>query len=99
MITVNQLNAAAQAEFVQLLDGTYEHSPWIAREAWARRPFTSLAQLKFVLVELVRKAGREAQLSLVRAHPELAGKATVSKPLTAESVSEQDRAGLSHCTL
>ncbi|NML87005.1 2-oxo-4-hydroxy-4-carboxy-5-ureidoimidazoline decarboxylase [Polaromonas sp.] len=99
MITVTQLNAAAQAEFVQLLDGTYEHSPWIARKAWARRPFTSLAQLKFVLVELVRKAGREAQLSLVRAHPELAGKATVSKPLTAESVSEQDRAGLSHCTL
>ena len=92
MISLNQLNAASQAEFVQLLDGSYEHSPWIADQAWARRPFTSLAQLKLVLVEVVRNAGREAQLTLIRAHPELAGRAMVSKTLTAESTHEQGKA-------
>ncbi|SFB84783.1 N-carbamoyl-L-amino-acid hydrolase [Polaromonas sp. OV174] len=98
MISLPQLNAAAPAEFVALLDGTYEHSPWIAERAWAKRPFTSLAQLKLALVEVVRDAGRPAQLALIRAHPELAGKAMVRKMLTAESSQEQGQAGLSDCT-
>ncbi len=98
MITLNQLNAAPQAEFVQLLDGTYEHSPWIAAQAGTQRPFSSLAQLKRALAEAVRNAPPEAQLALVRAHPELAGKAMVSKTLTAESTNEQGKAGLAGCT-
>ncbi|MEC5212464.1 N-carbamoyl-L-amino-acid hydrolase [Polaromonas sp. CG_9.5] len=98
MITLIQLNAASQAEFVQLLDGTYEHSPWIAEQAWAQRPFLGLDQLKLALVQVVRDAGREPQLALVRAHPELAGKAMVSKTLTAESTNEQGKAGLTDCT-
>jgi len=98
MITLNQLNAASQAEFVQLLEGTYEHSPWIAEQAGTKRPFASLAQLKLVLAALVRDAGREAQLTLIRAHPELAGKAMLSKTLTAESTNEQAKAGLTDCT-
>ena len=98
MITLIQLNAASQAEFVQLLDGTYEHSPWIAEQAWAQRPFLGLDQLKLALVQVVRNAGREPQLALVRAHPELAGKAMVSKTLTAESTNEQGKAGLTDCT-
>ncbi|CAM3424659.1 2-oxo-4-hydroxy-4-carboxy-5-ureidoimidazoline decarboxylase [Polaromonas hydrogenivorans] len=97
-ITLDQLNAASQAEFTQLLDGTYEHSPWIAVQAWDQRPFTSLAQLKLALVDAVRQAPREAQLALIRAHPELAGKAMLSKTLTAESTHEQGKAGLSDCT-
>ena len=98
MITLQQLNAASQAEFVQLLDGSYEHSPWIAGQAWAKRPFTSLAQLKLALAEVVRSADRATQLALIRAHPELAGKAMVSKTLTAESTNEQGKAGLTDCT-
>ena len=98
MITLTQLNAASQAEFVHLLNGSYEHSPWIAEQAWARRPFTSLAQLKLALVEVVRNAAREAKLTLIRAHPELAGKAMVSQALTAESTNEQGLAGLAECT-
>jgi N-carbamoyl-L-amino-acid hydrolase len=38
-------------------------------------------------------AGDEAQLDLIRAHPELAGKAMVSNTLTAESTNEQQKAG------
>jgi N-carbamoyl-L-amino-acid hydrolase len=97
-ITLEQINAAGRAEFTALLDGTYEHSPWIAEAAWARRPFRSLAALKHALVQVLREAGREKQLALIRAHPELAGKAMVSKSLTAESTNEQGKAGLTDCT-
>ena len=97
MLTLDQINAAAADEFVALLAGTYEHSPWIAQRAAACRPFASLAQLKLALAGVVREAGREAQLALVRAHPELAGKAMVSKTLTTESTDEQGKAGLTEC--
>jgi beta-ureidopropionase / N-carbamoyl-L-amino-acid hydrolase len=97
-LTIAQLNAASAREFVALLDGTYEHSPWIAERAAAKRPFASLTQLKLVLAQVVREAGVDAQLALIRAHPELAGKAMVSKTLTAESTNEQGKAGLTGCT-
>ena len=97
-LTLVQLNAASAAEAQVLLDGTYEHSPWIVERALPQRPFASLAQLKLALVDVVRQAGRDAQLDLIRAHPELAGKAMLSKTLTAESTHEQGRAGLTDCT-
>ena len=98
MITLEQLNAASQAQFTQSLDGTYENSPWIAGQAWGQRPCASLAQLKQALVLAVRSAPADAQLALICAHPELAGKAMQSKTLTAESTNEQAQAGLSNCT-
>ncbi len=98
MLTLPQLNAASVADFTRLLDGTYEHSPWIAERAATKRPFTSLAALQRALAETVREAGRDAQLALIRAHPELAGKAMVAQTLTAESTNEQGRAGLTDCT-
>ena len=57
-LTLQQLNAASQAEFTALLDGTYEHSPWVAEAAWEKRPFGSLAALKLALVQVLRDAGR-----------------------------------------
>ncbi|WKB54552.1 2-oxo-4-hydroxy-4-carboxy-5-ureidoimidazoline decarboxylase [Eleftheria terrae] len=98
MLTLDRLNTAGAAEFTTLLEGIYEHSPWVAEAAWARRPFRTLPQLKRALVEAVREAGREPQLALIRAHPELAGKAAVAGELTAESSQEQAKAGLTHCT-
>ncbi len=98
MLTLDQINAADNAACVALLDGTYEHSPWVAEAAWTRRPFASLGALKHALANAVREAGRERQLALIRAHPELAGKAMVGKSLTAESTHEQGRAGLTDCT-
>jgi len=97
-ITLDQLNAAPLTQAVQMLDGLYEHSPWIAEQALVRRPFASLAGLKHALVQVLDAAGTEPQLALIRAHPELAGKAMVSQSLTAESTNEQTRAGLTHCT-
>ncbi|MDB5886833.1 MAG: amidase, hydantoinase/carbamoylase family [Polaromonas sp.] len=98
MITLEQLNTATQAEFIRCLEGTYEHSPWIAGHAWPRRPFASLAQLKQALAQVVREADAAAQLALICAHPELAGKAMASQALTAESTQEQGQAGLTACT-
>ncbi len=96
--TLDQLNTAAPAEAEQMLDGLYEHTPWIAAEALKQRPFKSLAQLKHALTEVLARAGKEPQLALIRAHPELAGKAMVAKTLTAESTNEQGKAGLTDCT-
>jgi N-carbamoyl-L-amino-acid hydrolase len=97
-LTLNQLNTASLDEACALLDGLYEHSPWIARAALQQRPFTSLAQLKHALAQVVTQADEAAQLALLRAHPELAGKAMVDKSLTAESTNEQNKAGLTQCT-
>jgi len=97
-LTLDQLNAASLPEALQMLDGLYEHSPWIAERALAQRPFASLAQLKHAMSRVLDEAGVEPQLALIRAHPELAGKAMVSKTLTAESANEQTKAGLTNCT-
>ena len=97
-LTLEQLNAAPLPEALALLDGLYEHSPWIAEAALAERPFRSLAQLKYAMVRALAQAPQEAQLALIRAHPELAGKAMVARALTAESANEQNKAGLTHCT-
>ena len=97
-LTLDQLNRADVAEATQLLDGIYEHSPWIATAAMAARPFKSLAHLKHAMAHVVNSSGEQPQLDLIRAHPELAGKAMVSKTLTAESTNEQSKAGLTDCT-
>jgi beta-ureidopropionase / N-carbamoyl-L-amino-acid hydrolase len=98
VLTLDALNATDESGFVRLLEGTYEHSPWVARLAFAQRPFKSLAQLKQALADAVRHASPEQQLQLIRAHPELAGKAMVAQTLTAESTNEQSKAGLTQCT-
>ena len=97
-LSLDQLNTAPSAWLLQQLGGLYEHSPWIAEQALQRRPFVSLAQFKHAMAQVVTAASREAQLALVRAHPELAGRAMVSQALTAESTGEQSRAGLSECS-
>ena len=97
-LTLTQLNQAKLEDATQWLAGLYEHSSWIPQTALAQRPFTSLAQLKYAMVGVLNAAGVEPQLALIRAHPELAGKAMVDRSLTAESSNEQSKAGLTHCT-
>ena len=97
-LTLQQLNQAPAQDALQMLSGLYEQSPWIAEQALQQRPFRSPAQLKYCMARVVREAGRDAQLALIRAHPELAGKAMVSNTLTSESTHEQNQAGLTQCT-
>jgi N-carbamoyl-L-amino-acid hydrolase len=98
LITLQQINSLPREEAASLLQGLYEHSDWIAEQALDARPFASVAALKYAMVQVLQRAGRDAQIALVRAHPELAGKAMVSKSLTAESTNEQSKAGLTDCT-
>ena len=97
-ITLEQLNDATDEQARALLGGLHEHSPWIAEAALAQRPFESLAHLKYAMTRVLAQATREQQIELVRAHPELAGKAMVTNTLTAESTNEQNKAGLTQCT-
>jgi N-carbamoyl-L-amino-acid hydrolase len=97
-ITLDRLNASPPDVAAKMLDGLYEHTPWIAGQAMAHRPFKSLAHLKHTLTVLLDEAGDEAKKGLIRAHPELAGKAMVSNTLTAESTHEQQKAGLTQCS-
>jgi N-carbamoyl-L-amino-acid hydrolase len=97
-LTIDQINSATHAEAIKLLDGIYEHSPWVADQALAARPFKSLTDLKLQMARVLQAASKDAQIKLIQAHPELAGKAMVSKSLTAESSNEQSKAGLTQCT-
>ena len=92
--------------FAAALDGVYEHSPWVAGRAHAAGPFTDLAALRAALAAAMWSAEPERQLALIRAHPELAGRApapdadpeAATGELTAASQSEQRGAGLDRCT-
>ncbi|MDN4036101.1 allantoate amidohydrolase [Massilia sp. YIM B02443] len=98
MTTIQSLNDCDAAGFVDALRGIYEHSPWIAERAAARRPFASLAALKLALQDAVDGAAPAERLVLLRAHPELAGKAAIAGRLTAESTGEQAGSGLDRCS-
>jgi OHCU decarboxylase len=98
MTTLPDLNNCDNATFVDTLRGIYEHSPWIAGRAASARPFASVAALKLALQQVVTAASEAEQLSLLRAHPELAGKAAIAGELTAESTSEQAASGLNLCS-
>ncbi|MFC0251152.1 allantoate amidohydrolase [Massilia consociata] len=98
MTTLEDLNSCAPDAFVAALRGIYEHSPWIAQRAAALRPFPTIAALKQALQAVVTGAQEDEKLSLLRAHPELAGKAAIAGELTAESTGEQAASGLDRCS-
>jgi len=98
VMSLSVLNTASADDALAMLDGIYEHSPWIAERALKDRPFKTLAQIQHAMASVVREAPREQQLALVRAHPELAGKAMVAGTLTPESRNEQTTSGLTHCS-
>jgi OHCU decarboxylase len=97
-MTLVQLNDCSRADFVARLGGIYEHSPWIAERAAVRRPFASNEALKLALQDAVSAATEAERLGLIRAHPELAGKAAVAGGLTRESAGEQAASGLHLCS-
>jgi len=97
-MTLAELNATDRAAFVAALGGIFEHSPWVAARAFAARPFASVDALHRAMVGAMHAASRDEQLALIRAHPELAGRAMVRRELTADSTSEQSSAGLTQCS-
>ena len=84
--------------FVARFGGIFEASPWIAEAAWEGGPYASAAALYAAMVAIVDGAPREARHDLIRAHPDLAGKAAIAGTLTPESTREQAAAGLDRLT-
>lgn len=80
--------------FVRRFGTVFERSPWVAEGAWERRPFEDLDGLHAAFVGTVRGASEERRVALIRAHPDLAGKAALAGELTEESANEQASAGL-----
>ncbi|RJF95311.1 2-oxo-4-hydroxy-4-carboxy-5-ureidoimidazoline decarboxylase [Noviherbaspirillum saxi] len=96
--SLDSLNAMTAADFTAALGAIFEHSPWVAERAAGNRPFASVQQLHDAMAEAVRSASEAERLQLIRAHPELAGKAAVRGELTEESTREQKGAGLDQCS-
>ena len=94
MLDIGAINRMDRERFVAATGHLFENSPWIAERAWPSRPFADPAAMHAAMVAVVRGATREEKLALLRAHPELAGKAARAGDMTADSVSEQGGAGL-----
>jgi len=80
---------ADREAFVETYGPLFEHSPWVAEDAYEHGPYASREALYEGLVAAMYAAPRERQVALVRAHPELAGKVA-----TVDSEREQSSAGL-----
>ncbi len=94
-MTLEEINALPRTNFVARFAALFEHSPWVVERAAETRPF---ADVHAGLMAPVLAASEADQLALIRAHPELAGKAAIDKTLTAESALEQASAGLDRLT-
>src|ERR1041384_4346029 len=95
MKSINELDRAA---FVQRYGPLFEHSPWVAEDAWSDRPFADRDELFAALRAAMYAAPEAQQLALIRAHPDLAGKAAIEGTLTHSSTREQASAGLDRLT-
>lgn len=97
-LSAADLAALKRECFVELFGGVFEHAPWVAEEAFGAGPFRDPEVLHDAMVEAMRRAPRARQLALIRAHPDLAGRAAIGGELTAASSAEQASAGLDQCT-
>ena len=98
MISLQALNSMPAEEFVATLSGIFERSAWVAERVAGQRPFPSQLHLHEAMCAAVENASAGEQLALIRAHPELAGRAAIRGELTPESTREQQGAGLSACS-
>jgi 2-oxo-4-hydroxy-4-carboxy-5-ureidoimidazoline decarboxylase len=97
-LTLAAINNMDHGKFVDALGFVFELSPWVVEGAHAAQPFASREKLHAAMMAVLEAAPEANTLALIRAHPELAGKAAIAKELTAESLSEQKGAGLDRLT-
>jgi 2-oxo-4-hydroxy-4-carboxy-5-ureidoimidazoline decarboxylase len=97
-VTLNQLNVGADTEFIAALGDVFENSPWLVERATAQRPFANRDALLEALMYTLTAASEDEKLRLIRAHPDLAGKAARAGDLTDHSTREQASAGLDRLT-
>ena len=88
------INAMDRTAFVGKFGGIFENSPWVAEQAWEKRPFADVDAMHAAMVEVAKFASAPRQLALLQAHPDLAGKEAQAGAMTASSAAEQASAGL-----
>lgn len=88
-----------KAAFLARYGGVYEHSQWVAEAAYpGAKNVSDPARLSEIMAAVVNAASDAAKLDLIRAHPDLAGRAAIAGGLTAASSAEQASAGIDQCT-
>jgi 2-oxo-4-hydroxy-4-carboxy-5-ureidoimidazoline decarboxylase len=97
-LALSQLNALDRTAFVSQIGWVYEHSPWVAEQAWEHRPFATIEDLHAAMQRVVEFAPLKQKLALILAHPDLAGGLAWASELTNASRREQAGAGLNHLT-
>ena len=97
-LLLRDVNGLNEDEFLATFGSVFEHSPWVAAGAWRERPFEDFGALHGAFEKVMFEAPDERRLDLIRAHPDLAGKAAIAGELTPESASEQASAGLDKLT-
>ncbi len=88
-------------EFIERFGGIFEHSPWIARQAFELElgpAHDSAIGIHSALCRVFRSATQDERRGVLNAHPDLAGKLAAAKRLTPESTAEQAAAGLDALT-
>ena len=93
-MTLGDVNRLDKPAFVHTFGDIAEHSPWVAERAHDAAPFESREDLIQAFETAMRTAEHAAKLSLIRAHPDLAGKAAIAGELAEDSRKEQAGAGL-----
>ncbi|MTI17532.1 2-oxo-4-hydroxy-4-carboxy-5-ureidoimidazoline decarboxylase [Rhodobacteraceae bacterium RKSG542] len=96
--SLEAVNALSQDEFVDVFGDIAEHSPWVAEKAAAYRPYASRGDVIDSFAKGMNGADEGAQLALIRAHPDLAGKAARAGQVAEASRNEQAGAGLDQLT-
>ena len=91
---LDELNGCTQSDFIAALANIFEHSPWVAEQAFAARPFAGVNGLFAAMKSAVERASEELRLELIKSHPDLADKTRRAAGLTAESTAEQNSVGL-----
>lgn len=97
-LPIHDLNMLDQEHFVATLASAIEGPPWAIELAWQQRPFEDVAHLHSELRHIIQTAPRARQIALLRAHPDLVGRAALAGTLTSASAQEQAAAGLNHLT-
>jgi OHCU decarboxylase len=98
VLDITEVGELDRDAFAARFGGVFEASPWVAQAAYGFGPFADVAALHEAMTTVVAAAPRERQLELIRAHPDLAGRAAVAGELTPESTAEQAAAGLDRLT-
>lgn len=94
MNNIKMINETSHEQYMKILEGIFEHSPWIAEKTEKAKPFSSLEHLHQAMVAVVQSSSFEQKLALIKAHPNLGDRVAMTK----DSVKEQSGAGLQDLT-